>query len=45
MDMTRFMMTHLQDGQFEGVQILKPETARLMHARQFENHPNMNASR
>ena len=43
MDMTRFMMAHLQDGQFEGAQILKPETARLMHARQFENHPSMNA--
>jgi CubicO group peptidase (beta-lactamase class C family) len=43
MDMTRFMIAHLQDGQFEGVQILKPETARLMHARQFENHPDMNA--
>lgn len=43
MDMTRFMMTHLQDGQFDGAQILKPETARLMHARQFENLPGMNA--
>jgi len=43
MDMTRFMIAHLQDGQFEGVQILQPETARLMHARQFENHPDMNA--
>jgi hypothetical protein len=43
LDMTRFMMTHLQDGKFGDVQILKPETARLMHARQFENHPDMNA--
>jgi len=43
MDMTRFMMTHLQDGKYGDVQILKPETARLMHARQFENHPDMNA--
>ena len=43
MDMTRFMRAHLQDGQFEGAQILKPETVRLMHARQFENHPDMNA--
>ena len=43
MDMTHFMMAHLQDGHYEGVQILKPETARLMHSRQFENHPEMNA--
>ncbi len=34
MDMTRFMMAHLQDGEYQGVRILKPETARLMHARQ-----------
>ena len=43
MDMTHFMIAHLQDGQYQGVQILKPETARLMHARQFENLPGMNA--
>ena len=43
MDMTHLMMAHLQDGQFNGAQILKPETAKLMHARQFENMPGMNA--
>ena len=43
MDMTHFMVAHLQDGRFENVQILKPETARLMHSRQFENLPGMNA--
>src|SRR5215467_800581 len=43
MDMTRLMIAHLQDGQFENVQILKPETARMMHSRQFENLPDMNA--
>jgi len=42
LDMTRFMMAHLQDGQFEGVQIVKPETARLMHSRAFENLSDMN---
>ena len=42
MDMTRFMLVHLQDGQLEGTQVLKPETARLMHTRQFENLPGMN---
>jgi CubicO group peptidase (beta-lactamase class C family) len=41
-DMTRLMIAHLQDGQFEGVQILRAETARLMHSRQFENHPRLN---
>jgi CubicO group peptidase (beta-lactamase class C family) len=43
MDMTHFMMAHLQDGKYEGVQILKPETAQLMHSRQFANLPEMNA--
>src|SRR5262249_36310447 len=32
--MARFMIAHLQDGTYEGAQILKPETAKLMHARQ-----------
>ena len=30
-DMARFMIAHLQDGRFGDAQILKPETARLMH--------------
>ena len=42
-DMTHFMMAHLQDGQYEGARILRPETAELMHSRQFENLPTMNA--
>ena len=42
-DMARFMIAHLQDGQYEGVQILRPETARLMHSRQFSNLPDMNS--
>jgi CubicO group peptidase (beta-lactamase class C family) len=33
-DMARFMIAHLQDGQFGDRQILRPETAKLMHARQ-----------
>ena len=41
-DITRFMIAHLQDGQFESVQILRPETAQLMHSRQFENNPRLN---
>ena len=43
MDMTRFMIAHLQNGKYENVQILKPETAELMHSRQFANLPDMNA--
>ena len=30
-DLTRFMMAHLSDGSYGGAQILKPETAKLMH--------------
>lgn len=42
-DMTHFMIAHLQDGAYEGAQILHPETARLMHSRQFANLPDMHA--
>jgi CubicO group peptidase (beta-lactamase class C family) len=41
-DIMRFMLAHLQDGEYEGARILKPETARLMHSRQFGMHPDMN---
>jgi CubicO group peptidase (beta-lactamase class C family) len=41
-DMAKFMIAHLQDGTYQGVQILKPETAKMMHSRQFENIPGMN---
>jgi CubicO group peptidase (beta-lactamase class C family) len=34
-DMARFMIAHLQDGQLGEARILRPETARLMHSRQF----------
>jgi CubicO group peptidase (beta-lactamase class C family) len=30
-DMANFMIAHLQDGRFQGSQILRPETARFMH--------------
>jgi CubicO group peptidase (beta-lactamase class C family) len=42
MEISHFMIAHLQDGRYEGVQILRPETARVMHSRQFENLPDMN---
>jgi CubicO group peptidase (beta-lactamase class C family) len=34
-DMARFMMAHLQGGQLGDARILRPETAHLMHSRQF----------
>jgi CubicO group peptidase (beta-lactamase class C family) len=30
-DMGRYMIAHLQDGRYEGAQILRPETAQQMH--------------
>jgi CubicO group peptidase (beta-lactamase class C family) len=41
-DMCNFMIAHLQDGRFGGRQILKPETAKLMHSRQFAAEPRLN---
>lgn len=36
-DMARFMLAHLGEGELDGVRILKPETARLMHAGQVDD--------
>ncbi len=41
-DIARFMIAHLQDGEFNGQRILRPETARLMHSRQFGLSPELN---
>jgi CubicO group peptidase (beta-lactamase class C family) len=41
-DLARFMIAHLQDGKFENAQILRPETAQQMHARQFGLVPELN---
>lgn len=41
-DMAKFMIAHLQDGQYEGHTILKPETARLMHSRTLAYDPAAN---
>jgi CubicO group peptidase (beta-lactamase class C family) len=41
-DLARFMIAHLQDGQYNGASILRPETARLMHARQSGPNPALN---
>ncbi|HMD08415.1 MAG TPA: serine hydrolase domain-containing protein [Candidatus Acidoferrum sp.] len=42
-DMTHFMIAHLQNGRYGDAQILKPETAIQMHARQAGWPPSMNA--
>jgi CubicO group peptidase (beta-lactamase class C family) len=41
LSMTHFMIAHLQDGEWNGVRILKPETAQLMHRRAFSNDPRL----
>jgi len=41
-DMAQFMMAHLQEGKLGDAQILKPETARLMHSRLFALDDAMN---
>ncbi len=43
LDMTHFMMMHLQNGRYGDVQVLKPETATQMHARQEGWPQEMNA--
>jgi CubicO group peptidase (beta-lactamase class C family) len=41
-DIAHFMIAHLQDGKYGDTQILKPETARLMHTRAFGPAPDLN---
>ncbi|MGD0890336.1 MAG: serine hydrolase domain-containing protein [Terracidiphilus sp.] len=38
-DISHFMLAHLQNGEYNGVQILKPETVALMHSAQFGVNP------
>lgn len=42
-DMSKFMLAHLQEGRLGEGQILRPETARLMHSRLFAIDPAANA--
>lgn len=42
-DLSHFMIAHLQEGRYENVQILRPETARRMHERQRGLSPDLNA--
>jgi CubicO group peptidase (beta-lactamase class C family) len=41
-DISRFMIAHLQNGKLESAQILRPETATVMHSRQFGLSPALN---
>ncbi len=41
-DMTHFMIAHLQNGTYEGAQILQPATAQQMHSRTYSAAPHMN---
>jgi CubicO group peptidase (beta-lactamase class C family) len=41
-DISRFMLAHLGEGRWGEAQILRPETAKLMHAQQRTDHPQMN---
>ena len=41
-DMSHYIIAHLQNGEYNGVRILKPETAQLMHSRLFGLVPSMN---
>ncbi len=41
LDMTRFMLACLQDGELDGARILKPETARLMLGTAFQTDPRL----
>lgn len=43
LDMTHFMIAHLQNGKYGSVQILQPATAQLMHTRTFANDPRLPA--
>ncbi len=40
-DMAKFAIAHLALGRSDTVQILRPETARMMHETQFRTHPRV----
>jgi CubicO group peptidase (beta-lactamase class C family) len=40
--MSHYMIAHLQDGEYNGVRILRPETAQRMHSRLFGVSPALN---
>jgi CubicO group peptidase (beta-lactamase class C family) len=42
-DMAAFMIAHLQNGRYGDARILQPQTAEMMHSRQFGMDPAVNA--
>jgi CubicO group peptidase (beta-lactamase class C family) len=42
MDITHFMIAHLQDGTYNGARILRPDTVKEMHSRQYGPAPQVN---
>jgi CubicO group peptidase (beta-lactamase class C family) len=42
-DIARFLIAHMNDGQYHGARILKPETARRMREPLFRNDPKVDA--
>jgi hypothetical protein len=40
-DMSRFMIAHLQNARYTDTQILQPETVQLMHTRQYSHDPRL----
>ena len=43
-DMAAYMNLHLNYGEWNDVQIIQPETAKLLYENQFSHHPNENAA-
>jgi CubicO group peptidase (beta-lactamase class C family) len=43
-DMAAFMIAHLQNGRYGDARILQPQTAEMMHSRQFGMDPAVNAT-
>ncbi|QIB64535.1 serine hydrolase domain-containing protein [Kineobactrum salinum] len=41
-DMAKFMLAHLQQGEYRGQRILQPATAALMHSRTLSPDPHLN---
>lgn len=41
-DMARFMIAHLNEGQYGDASLLQPATAELMHSQSFTHDPHMN---
>ena len=40
-NISHFMVAHLQNGEYNGARILKPETVALMHSAQYGVNPNL----